>query len=79
MKHKWHSGLDTPTIILIVLNGAGGLLVAAVIKFGDSILKNFTTSCSVILVNAAHASHAAHAAHGARLHAAQGSHRAHPT
>ena len=42
-------GLDMPTLILIVLNASGGMLVAAVIKYGDSILKNFTTSCSVIL------------------------------
>ena len=43
------TGLDMPTIILIALNASGGLLVAAVIKYGDNILKNFTTSCSVIL------------------------------
>ena len=42
-------GLDIPTLILIMLNASGGMLVAAVIKYGDSILKNFTTSCSVIL------------------------------
>lgn len=44
----WY-GIDTPTIVLIVLNASGGLLVAAVIKYGDNILKNFTTACSVIL------------------------------
>jgi UDP-galactose transporter len=40
---------DAPTVLLCVLNASGGLLVAAVIKYGDNILKNFTTSCSVIL------------------------------
>ena len=45
----WTYGLDAPTIVLITLNASGGLLVAAVIKYGDNILKNFTTSCSVIL------------------------------
>ena len=42
-------GIDAPTLLLIALNASGGLLVAAVIKHGDNILKNFTTSCSVIL------------------------------
>jgi solute carrier family 35 (UDP-sugar transporter), member A1/2/3 len=42
-------GFDSYTWVLVTLNGAGGLLVAAVIKYGDNILKNFTTSCSVIL------------------------------
>ena len=41
--------LDVPTVVLVVLNAAGGLLVAACIKYGDNILKNFTTACSVIL------------------------------
>ena len=43
------AGFDAPTVLLVVLNASGGLLVAAVIKYGDNILKNFTTSCSVIL------------------------------
>lgn len=43
------NGIDAPTSLLILLNASGGLLVAAVIKYGDNILKNFTTSCSVIL------------------------------
>lgn len=43
------TGIDAPTSILITLNASGGLLVAAVIKYGDNILKNFTTACSVIL------------------------------
>jgi UDP-sugar transporter A1/2/3 len=41
--------LDPPTVLLVVLNATGGLLVAAVIKYGDNILKNFTTACSVII------------------------------
>ena len=41
--------LDPPTVLLMVLNASGGLLVAAVIKYGDNILKNFTTACSVII------------------------------
>lgn len=49
VEHGFTTGLDTPTIILITLNASGGLLVAACIKYGDNILKNFTTSCSVIL------------------------------
>jgi len=43
------TGFDMYACALVTLNGAGGLLVAAVIKYGDNILKNFTTSCSVIL------------------------------
>jgi len=40
--------LDPPTALLIVLNASGGLIVAAAIKYGDNILKNFTTAFSVI-------------------------------
>ena len=47
--HRRDTILDVPTVLLVVLNASGGLLVAAVIKYGDNILKNFTTACSVIL------------------------------
>lgn len=49
MDNGFFRGIDVPTCILIALNASGGLLVAAVIKYGDNILKNFITSCSVIL------------------------------
>ena len=42
------SGFDAYANSLVVLNAAGGLVVAAVVKYGDNVLKNFTTSCSVI-------------------------------
>ena len=42
-------GFDAPLLALVLLNAAGGLVVAAVIKYGDNILKNFSTACSVIL------------------------------
>ena len=43
------SGFDAYANSLVVLNAAGGLVVAVVVKYGDNVLKNFTTSCSVIL------------------------------
>ena len=43
------SGFDAYANSLVVLNAAGGLVVAVVVKYGDNVLKNFTTGCSVIL------------------------------
>merc|ERR1740139_1628967 len=43
------SGFDAYANSLVVLNAAGGLVGAVVVKYGDNVLKNFTTSCSVIL------------------------------
>jgi len=37
-------GFDAPLLALVLLNAAGGLVVAAVIKYGDNILKNFSTA-----------------------------------
>lgn len=42
-------GFDAYANMLVLLNAAGGLVVAVVVKYGDNVLKNFTTSCSVIL------------------------------
>jgi len=43
------AGFDQPMQGLVLLNGAGGLVTAAVIKYGDNILKNFATASSVVL------------------------------
>ena len=42
-------GFDAYANTLVLLNAAGGLVVAVVVKYGDNVLKNFTTSLSVIL------------------------------
>ena len=42
-------GFDGYANTLVVLNAAGGLVAAVVVKYGDNVLKNFTTSLSVIL------------------------------
>ena len=42
-------GFDALAWVLVVINAAGGLIVAAVIKYGDNVLKNFSTACAVIL------------------------------
>jgi len=42
-------GFDTAVLLLVLFNASGGLVVAMVIKYGDNILKNFSTACSVIL------------------------------
>ncbi|KAG7456865.1 hypothetical protein MATL_G00240360 [Megalops atlanticus] len=42
-------GYNRITWIVVVLQALGGLVVAAVIKYADNILKSFTTSVSIIL------------------------------
>ena len=42
-------GYNTAVFILIIITSAGGLIVAASIKYADSILKGFATSLSVIV------------------------------
>ena len=42
------AGFDGVMWGLVVLNASGGLLSAVVIKYGDNILKNFVTACSVV-------------------------------
>lgn len=41
-------GFDGPMGAVVALNAVGGLIIALVIKYGDNVLKNFVTSCSVI-------------------------------
>jgi UDP-sugar transporter A1/2/3 len=46
---RFLGGFDLPMKMLVFINGAGGLVTAAVIKYGDNILKNFATAASVVL------------------------------
>lgn len=41
-------GFDAPAQILVLLNASGGLIVAVVLKYGDNLLRNFSTGFSVI-------------------------------
>merc|ERR1712071_397214 len=42
-------GYDSVVWLVVILQASGGLLVAAVIKYADNILKGFATSISIIL------------------------------
>jgi len=44
----WH-GFDHATVLSIVTSAFGGLLVAAVLKYADSILKGYATAASLLL------------------------------
>ncbi|XP_036409520.1 UDP-N-acetylglucosamine transporter-like isoform X2 [Megalops cyprinoides] len=49
MESGMFQGYNRITWIVVVLQALGGLVVAAVIKYADNILKSFTTSISIIL------------------------------
>ena len=42
-------GFDVFAVMVVLLNASGGLIVATVILYGDNMLKNFSTACSVVL------------------------------
>ena len=44
----WH-GFDRSAIIAVISSALGGLIVSAVLKYADSVLKGYATSASVIL------------------------------
>ena len=42
-------GYNTTTIIVVILQAVGGMLIALVMKYADNILKGFATSISIVL------------------------------
>lgn len=49
LEHGMFQGYNTLTWIVVALQALGGLVIAAVIKYADNILKGFATSLSIIL------------------------------
>ena len=47
-KGLWY-GFDLAAVMSVVSSALGGLIVAAVLKFADSVLKGYATALSVIL------------------------------
>ncbi|OBS58048.1 hypothetical protein A6R68_10825 [Neotoma lepida] len=48
-KNGFFQGYNQLTWIVVILQALGGLVIAAVIKYADNILKGFATSLSIIL------------------------------
>ncbi|XP_063058051.1 solute carrier family 35 member A3a isoform X2 [Engraulis encrasicolus] len=48
-EHGMFQGYNTITCVVVALQALGGLVIAAVIKYADNILKGFATSLSIIL------------------------------
>ncbi len=49
MPQMFFFGFDSLVWLLVCIQACGGLLVACVLKYSDSIEKNFATSCGVVL------------------------------
>ena len=48
MENGWFQGIDSLAILIIALSALGGLVIAAVMKYADNIVKGFATSISII-------------------------------
>ncbi len=48
LENGWFQGITRLVLVIIVLGALGGLIIAAVMKYADNIVKGFATSISIV-------------------------------
>ena len=47
-ENGWLQGIDTLALLIVAISALGGLVIAAVMKYADNIIKCYATSIAIV-------------------------------